>query len=151
MVLFGLAIFLVIPLSVGVSNMIEETYADSIEQTLELAKDTTVETELSAGQEEGGEEGNLITNIWGKITDGISSFTTGVAEKFSDMVNRFMEALAIMLVTSCFIPIGVLFFMLWLVKVLIGIDVPVNYRKVFSSMRNRLLQKKKKKNEELTL
>ena len=38
-------------------------------------------------------------------------------------LNGFVDALAMMIVTSCIIPILVLVFFLWLVKVILGIDV----------------------------
>ena len=37
-------------------------------------------------------------------------------EKASRTVNRFLEALAVMLVTSCVIPVLVLLFFVWFVK-----------------------------------
>ena len=40
------------------------------------------------------------------------------------MLNRFLEALAVMLVTSCLIPILVLLFFVWLVKFIWGIALP---------------------------
>lgn len=39
------------------------------------------------------------------------------------MLSDLMEALAVMIVTSCIIPILVLMFMLWIVKVLLALDI----------------------------
>ena len=47
--LFGLAVYLVIPASVKVADMIETTYASSIESTIETAKQTTDEIESETG------------------------------------------------------------------------------------------------------
>ena len=48
-----------------------------------------------------------------------------------NVLNNFIEALAILLVTSCLIPILVLIFFVWLVKMLLGlnIDIPTSVRK----------------------
>lgn len=47
---FGLAVYLVIPASVKVADMIETTYASSIESTIETAKQTTDEIESETGE-----------------------------------------------------------------------------------------------------
>ena len=47
LLIFGIAIVLVIPVSVQVSNLIEDTYQASIEATIENAKQTTGEVENS--------------------------------------------------------------------------------------------------------
>lgn len=53
--LFGLAVYLVIPASVKVSDMIEATYASSIESTLENAKQTTEEIQAETAEGTGEE------------------------------------------------------------------------------------------------
>ena len=49
------------------------------------------------------------------MTEGISQAASGLADRV---------ALAVMLVTSCLIPILVLLFFVWLVKFIWGIDLP---------------------------
>ncbi len=110
--LFGTAIVLVIPASVKVSNLIENTYESSIESTIEAAEQTTGEIE------EGTEEDS---GFFSKVKDGVANITA----KAENVLNNFIEALAVMLVTSCGIPIIVLVFFVWLVKVLLGVDVNV--------------------------
>ena len=46
-----------------------------------------------------------------------------ILKKFENTVSSFIEAIAVMIVTSCLIPIGVLFFFLWLVKLIFSINV----------------------------
>lgn len=124
--IFSIAIFLVIPASLKISTLIEETYSASIEQTLETAKQATTEIESSADAEE--TEQGLLSGWLSKVTDGISNVATGVSEKVGDLLNDLIEALAVMLVTSCVIPILVLLFFVWIIKILIGIEIPINYR-----------------------
>ena len=52
-------------------------------------------------------------------------------QNVENVLNNFIEALAILLVTSCLIPILVLIFFVWLVKMLLGlnIDIPTSVRK----------------------
>lgn len=144
--LFGLAVYLVIPASVKVADMIETTYASSIESTIETAKQTTDEIESETGEsgqvdDKSSNEksqsdsdsdskenaGGFFLGLFNKVQEGVSTATANV----ENVLNNFIEALAILLVTSCLIPILVLIFFVWLVKMLLGlnIDIPTSVRK----------------------
>ncbi|MCI6066477.1 hypothetical protein MR818_14115 [bacterium] len=144
--LFGLAVYLVIPTSVKVADMIETTYASSIESTIETAKQTTDEIESETGEsgqvdDKSSNEksqsdsdsdskenaGGFFSGLFNKVQEGVSTATANV----ENVLNNFIEALAILLVTSCLIPILVLIFFVWLVKMLLGlnIDIPTSVRK----------------------
>lgn len=144
--LFGLAVYLVIPASVKVADMIETTYASSIESTIETAKQTTDEIESETGEsgqmdDKSSNEksqsdsdsdskenaGGFFSGLFYKVQEGVSTATANV----ENVLNNFIEALAILLVTSCLIPILVLIFFVWLVKMLLGlnIDIPTSVRK----------------------
>ena len=144
--LFGLAVYLVIPASVKVADMIETTYASSIESTIETAKQTTDEIESETGEsgqvdDKSSNEksqsdsdsdskenaGGFFSGLFNKVQEGVSTATANV----ENVLNNFIEALAILLVTSCLIPILGLIFFVWLVKMLLGlnIDIPTSVRK----------------------
>jgi hypothetical protein len=144
--LFGLAVYLVIPASVKVADMIETTYASSIESTIETAKQTTDEIESETGEsgqvdDKSSNEksqsdsdsdskenaGGFFSGLFNKVQEGVSTATANV----ENVLNNFIEALAILLVTSCLIPILVLIFFVWLVKMLLGLntDIPTSVRK----------------------
>lgn len=144
--LFGLAVYLVIPASVKVADMIETTYASSIESTIDTAKQTTDEIESETGEsgqvdDKSSNEksqsdsdsdskenaGGFFSGLFNKVQEGVSTATANV----ENVLNNFIEALAILLVTSCLIPILVLIFFVWLVKMLLGlnIDIPTSVRK----------------------
>lgn len=144
--LFGLAVYLAIPASVKVADMIETTYASSIESTIETAKQTTDEIESETGEsgqvdDKSSNEksqsdsdsdskenaGGFFSGLFNKVQEGVSTATANV----ENVLNNFIEALAILLVTSCLIPILVLIFFVWLVKMLLGlnIDIPTSVRK----------------------
>ena len=120
---FGLAIVLVIPASVGISNLIEDTYHSSIQSTIDLALDTTEEieedAELNAAKEE-EKKGNFFSELLSTVTETVSVVT----DKVENVLNHYLEALAVLLVTSCVIPVLVLFFFVWLVKIILGVDIP---------------------------
>ena len=45
---------------------------------------------------------------------------SGLLDKGEALLNHFIETIAVMMVTSCVIPVVILVFLLWLVKVLFG-------------------------------
>lgn len=71
------------------------------------------------------EESYGISGLFSKVTEGISKATMKTVDKFKRVLNNMIEALAVMLVTSCLIPILVIVFFSWLVKLIFGINIPL--------------------------
>ena len=111
LMVFGLAVALVIPASVKVSDMIDATYNTSIEATINSAMQSTDEMEAESEESEGGLRG---------IINGVKDTITGTGDQLKKVLNNFIDALAVMIVTSCLIPILVMVFFIWLVKILLG-------------------------------
>ena len=124
LLVFAAAIVLVIPASVKVSGLIEDTYRVSLEETLRQAKDTTAAVEDSAQSEDAQENQGFLGGLFSKVTEEVSQAASGLTERVGQMLNRFLEALAVTLVTACLIPILVLLFFVWLVKFIWGIEIP---------------------------
>ena len=102
---FSVVLILVVPTSVQLSKLIDQTHQISLQQNIE---DSDSLTEESEGIENEEGEGNWLDNLGNMIGDGISSLTSGV----SDLVNKgeallsdLLETVAVMIITSCFIPI----------------------------------------------
>ena len=126
LLLFALAIAFAIPAGVKVSSMIEDTYCycASIEETIANAEQTTEDIQsATSGEADEGEKSGL-SGLFSKVTEGITGAATAAVEQLKTVLNRFIEALAVMLVTSCLIPILVLLFFAWLVKLMLGIELP---------------------------
>ena len=121
LLLFALAIAFAIPAGVKVSSMIEDTYRASIEETIANAEQTTEDIQ-SATSDEAEKSG--LSGLFSKVTEGITGAATAAVGQLKTVLNRFIEALAVMLVTSCLIPILVLLFFAWLVKLMLGIEPP---------------------------
>ena len=111
----GLAIYLIIPVSFKVSDMIYGAYRDSIDTTISAAEQLTDETAPLADATDRG--------IVDRILERISETTASLTDRAVDTVNRFVETLAIMIVTSCVIPLLVLLFFLWVIRQLTGVDL----------------------------
>lgn len=156
---FGIAIFLVVPASVKISDLIGDTYQAQIEATIEDAKNTqnilensdlvneTNEAEAdgtgAAGtstgnaQEKNNSNSGSVTNIFDWAKDAISSAKDSVAnvvenvtisteelvQKVENSLNHFIEAVAVMIITSCVIPMLVLLLFFWMVKIVLDVDL----------------------------
>ena len=121
----GLVVYFVIPLSIKVSDLIYDSYQESINSTITAAESFTDKTdELSDAEGDSG----LIASILGRISETAGTLT----DKAAHILNRYVETLAVMIVTTCIIPILVLLFFLWLVKQLSGIDLSGNVPNPFS-------------------
>ena len=152
LLVFGICIFLVVPSSVKISDLIEHTYQAQIEATLEEAKGTekllenSVEAEASDNTAESTVSGNQTSqsqqtaensHLWQKAKDALAGAKDSVASavenvtisseelvrKVETSLSHFVEAVAVMLITSCVIPLLVLFVFFWLIKILVDVDL----------------------------
>ena len=113
---FGVVIFLIIPASMKVSSIIEETHEISMENAIQEAEEITEEINESTDS-----DGNIIEQALDKLAGGVS----GLLDKGEQILNQFIESIAVMFVTSCLIPIAVLMFVLWLVKMMFEVQINV--------------------------
>ena len=117
----SLALYFVIPLSVHVSDLIYDTYQASIDSTISAAEELA---EDASQLEDSTEEQNIIQRAFSTLSDGASN----LANRGAELLNRFMESLAVMIVTSCVIPILVLAFSLWIINQVLGVNVRIPSR-----------------------
>jgi hypothetical protein len=112
----GAALYLLIPVSFKVSDMIYGAYRESIDSTISAAE--TLSDETAPLADAAGDKGLVAA-----ILDRLSETATSLTDKAVDTVNRFVETMAVMIVTSCVIPLLVLLFFLWVIKQLTGVDL----------------------------
>lgn len=166
---FGLAIFLVVPASVKISDLIGDTYQAQIQETIDEAKNTQnilensstdssatgTETDGNTATENATEDtaktntGNTTGNnstggIFGygsnlfdmakdALSDAKETVTNAVenvaisseelVKKVENSLNHFIEAVAVMIITSCVIPMLVLLLFFWMVKIVLDVDL----------------------------
>lgn len=166
---FGLAIFLVVPASVKISDLIGDTYQAQIQETIDEAKNTQnilensstdssatgTETDGNTATENATEDtaktntGNITENnstggIFGygsnlfdmakdALSDAKETVTNAVenvaisseelVKKVENSLNHFIEAVAVMIITSCVIPMLVLLLFFWMVKIVLDVDL----------------------------
>lgn len=125
--IFGLAVYAVIPVSVHVSQLIYNTYQESIDTTLAETENLISQTEENAqssteSDQNSGDEG-FFAGLVDKAKDTIEQAkdTASIAtEQFKYMLNKFIDGLAVLIVTTCLIPILVMVFFMWIVKMILG-------------------------------
>ena len=117
-VLVSVALFLMIPIGVKVSDRIYETYQSSIDSTLSQAETLTEDTAL-LGEAKGNE--NAIQAVFQYL----GSSASELVDRASNLLNRFIESTAVIIVTSCLIPLAVFVFSLWIIKQVLGVSIPV--------------------------
>lgn len=166
---FGLAIFLIVPASVKISDLIGDTYQAQIQETIDEAKNTQnilensstdssatgTETDGNTATENTTEDtaktntGNITENnstggIFGygsnlfdmakdALSDAKETVTNAVEnvaisseelmKKVENSLNHFIEAVAVMIITSCVIPMLVLLLFFWMVKIVLDVDL----------------------------
>ena len=125
--IFGLAVYAVIPVSVHVSQLIYNTYQESIDTTLAETENLISQTEGNAqssteSNQNSGDEG-FFAGLVDKAKDTLEQAkdTASIAtEQFKYMLNKFIDGLAVLIVTTCLIPILVMVFFVWIVKMILG-------------------------------
>lgn len=121
LIAFGAALLLVIPTSVWVSDQINAIYSKSIEMTVESAN--AVSENLTGEMTDGTGESTAVIDEAKSILGDLSGSVAGVVDQFRNVLNRFIEATAVMIVTNCLVPIFVILFFVWIVKTLFSVQI----------------------------
>ena len=99
LIVFSIVLTLVVPFSVKVSVFIEEAYKQSTESTAE----------------------NLVQDA-DSIKNG-NDDDMGLKERAVGWVNNLIDSVAVLIVTSCVLPILILLLLIWVIKLLFGVEI----------------------------
>lgn len=111
--IMAIAMCLIVPCSVKLSKTIEATYETSIQETIDNANN--IQKKIKKDKEN--------KNFVEKVAEAFSSTAQKYTKMFNKSLNNFMEATAIMIVTSCVIPILVILFFLWFIQTISGMTI----------------------------
>ena len=125
--IFAILIYFLVPVSVKTSETIYNTYESTLQNTITTASEITV-TEDDAGAVE-------------KFLNWIKNAAVTVVDYVTDLLSRFVEAIAVMMVTSCLIPILVVLFFSWLMKLLFNVDISFIDIKLLPGKRKHVFPK----------
>ena len=104
--LVGMIIFSIVPASVRLSDMVYQTQASQVNETIEEYNDLEIEGDADSG-----------------LFNEFTSITTETIDKITSFIDNLMESLAVMIVTSCLIPLLVFAFLVWLVKTIFSSNI----------------------------
>lgn len=121
---FGLVLLMAIPGGVWVSDRINATYSESIAITVQSA--SAVSDNLVKEEPDESAENTTVIDKAKSLLDDVSGSVAGVIKQFKNVLNRFIEATAVMVVTTCLIPILVILFFIWVVKTLFNIPINIS-------------------------
>jgi len=122
--IFGILLSIAIPVSIYVSDIIYNSYQDTIEQTLETANqnkayiDDTNKDLLSEDKNLLEKVGDFLANIPSEVANDLSE----MKKKGEDTLSAFLDTIAILIITTCVIPILILLFFAWMIKILFIVD-----------------------------
>ena len=123
LVAFGMVVLLAVPASIMISDEINSIYSKSIELTVQSAD--AVSDNLIGDMTTGDQGGTSVIDEAKNLLDDMTASVAGVIDQFKNVLNRFIEATAVMVVTTCLIPILVILFFIWVVKTLFNVPVVV--------------------------
>lgn len=118
----GLALYFLIPCSILVSDLMYDTYRASIDTTVASAQALT--DGANALDEIEDDNGN--TGLFSTIAGAVNR----LLNRASNTLRQFVETLAVLIVTSCLIPLLTMAFFLWLIRQFTGLDIPARLTSV---------------------
>ncbi len=121
---FGLALALVVPVSVWLTDNVDATFDESLAAASAAAQEATEQLEENT-QEQAQEDQGLLGGIANAVQEGWNGLTQGAQQALDSLgqqLNTMIDTLAVMIVTSCLIPLLVLILFLQLVKIITGLD-----------------------------
>ena len=113
---FLVVITLIIPASIDVGEMMYATQEESVQQTIAAAQENETNDEEESG----------LADLLSKAANNV----TKLAETAKNILNNFIDAIALMIITSCVMPIAVVLLGLWVVKLMFGINVDAPVKKL---------------------
>lgn len=130
-VVFALVLVTIIPFSIKISDLIYEVNESTV-------------TQLTTSAEENTEESQENQSWWDKFVKKFQDGLSDAEEKAKEILNKFIDAIAMFIIAYCAIPIVVVFVVIWFIKFLFGINIPIpDVKKV------PLLKKKSTEEKEL--
>ncbi len=122
---FGIVIFIAIPVSIKISDIMYDSHQESINKTIDTAKQNE-EFIDNKKKEFITEDKNWFEKVQNKISAVTSNITKGISEiakEGEETLATFIETIAVLIVTSAVIPFAVIFLFMWITKILFSIDI----------------------------
>lgn len=136
--IFGLVIFLTVPISVNLMNVVDETL-----KTQEKIETVAIEEKTDNSAKKENDDKNSGNSFWDNITDKVKNATDKVVnttkempQKLKDKFFEFVDIIASLIITCCIIPLLVIIFLTWILKTLFSINISA--KSVYSNIHNNM-------------
>jgi len=116
LLIISLAFYFAVPVSVGLSSLVDSSVMKDSDKVVETAQESSKEITDAVSKASDGESGALE-----QAFSTISGDLTKVVHKFENILSNFIDAIGVMIITSCVIPVLVLVFLIWIIKSLTGV------------------------------
>ena len=138
MLIFGLVVFLTVPISVGTMNVV-----DTALRTQEKVETVSIEDNAgNAIEKENGDE-SFGDSFWNDIADKVKEATDNavnatkeVYQKAKDKFSELIDIVASLIITCCAIPLLVIVFLAWILKILFGINIST--KNIYSNLHSNI-------------
>lgn len=122
--ILALVLWVSVPISVNIGNLIDDTYNLSIDKMIQDANDKANEIQEAADSS----DDNAIMKFLKKIKGGANYYI----DRFQIILTSFIEGIAVMIVTTCLIPIATILILLWALKLFIGVNIVIPRGRIIS-------------------
>ena len=112
--IFALLLFAMVPAGVTVTNLVQETFQESIDQTFATAERFSDEVENAQKED---------SNAFVQFIEGIGESVVKLFDMAKNVLSTLTDAIAVLLITTCAIPLITLFFFLWVIRILFGLKI----------------------------
>ena len=149
--LVGIVLWALVPASMYVSTMVQDMYNVSAEAKMEQVEEENKQLESEAEQSKENaddEDSSFLANWFEKAKEKVNNAKTSAKQKakeFEAVLDNLIEGVAVLIVTTCIIPLAVMVLMMWLVKLIIAPGTGFKVPKL--SKASNLIDKKKHTNE----
>ena len=127
LIALALLFFAIVPSGVALSNLVQDTFADSIDQAFIAAESFSNEVDQTEDE----------SNLFAKVVEGISNGVAKLLDTAKNVLSIFTDAIAVLLITSCAIPLITLLAFVWVIRILFGIHLKLPDPRLFSRRRSR--------------
>ena len=112
--IFSISVIMVVPASVYLSRMVEDTYHENVQLSIEETEREAEEIKEQLAAEN--------QNILEKVVSSVSGGTSALLGRFENSLNNFIEAIAVMIITACVLPLVTFGVLIWLIKTILRVD-----------------------------
>lgn len=130
LIALAIALMTLIPAGILTSNTIEATFKTSIDESIEAALNSQEELKAMEEEEVKAEEQtnffDAITNTAKNVVSNVMTSVENMIEKAKSILGYFVEAIAILLITDCVMPMIVLVLYIFIIKYIFGQNINIS-------------------------